>query len=242
MVPFYQPKVCLSSGRVVGFEALARWRHPTRGILTPAVFGSVFEDHELAARIGMAMLQQVAADVHTWVQKGLYFGRVAVNLSAAELNNPSLVDDVLNVFEKQGVPSRYLEIEVTETVLLGRTTEQVSNILEEFQRRGVTIALDDFGTGYASLPMLQRLRASSVCIDRALIAGVPQDSERAGLARALIALSRGLNFEVVAKGVETQAQRDFLAEAGCRVCQGELFAPAGPADQIEPFLRSRRAA
>jgi len=90
--------------------------------------------------------------------------------------------------------------------------------------------------------MLQRLRASAVCIDRSLIAGVPHDSERAGLARALIAIARGLNFEVVAKGVETQAQREFLADAGCRICQGELFAPAGAAEEVEPFLRARRAA
>ena len=104
------------------------------------------------------------------------------------------------------------------------------------------MSVDDFGTGYASLPMLQRLRASSVCIDRSLIAGVPNDPERAGLARALIALARGLDFEVVAKGVETQAQREFLAEAGCRICQGELFSPARSSDEVEPFLRARRAA
>jgi EAL domain-containing protein (putative c-di-GMP-specific phosphodiesterase class I) len=107
---------------------------------------------------------------------------------------------------------------------------------------GARLGVDDFGTGYASLPMLQRLRASAVCIDRKLVSGLPVDTERAGLARALIALARGLNFDVVAKGVETHAQREFLAEAGCRVCQGDLFAAPGPADEVEPFLRARRAA
>ena len=97
-------------------------------------------------------------------------------------------------------------------------------------------------SGYASLPALQRLRASAVCIDRKLIAGVPQETERAGLARALIALARGMNFEVVAKGVETHAQREFLAEAGCRVCQGDLFAAPNPAEIVEPMLRARLAA
>ena len=114
--------------------------------------------------------------------------------------------------------------------------------LAEITASGARLSVDDFGTGYASLPMLQRLRASAVCIDRSLIAGVPHDPERAGLARALIALARGLNFDVVAKGVETNAQREFLADAGCRICQGDLFAPAGAADEIEPFLRARRAA
>jgi EAL domain-containing protein (putative c-di-GMP-specific phosphodiesterase class I) len=102
--------------------------------------------------------------------------------------------------------------------------------------------VDDFGTGYASLPALQRLRVSAVCIDRQLIAGVPSDTERANLARALVTLARGMSFEVVAKGVEKHAQREFLADAGCRVCQGDLFALPGPAEEIEPYLRSRLAA
>jgi EAL domain-containing protein (putative c-di-GMP-specific phosphodiesterase class I) len=102
--------------------------------------------------------------------------------------------------------------------------------------------VDDFGTGYASLPLLQRLRVDSVCIDRQLIAGLPGDGERASLARALIVLARGLKFDVVAKGVENGAQRDFLADAGCRIGQGELFAPPRPADNVEPLLRTRRAA
>ena len=102
IVPFYQPKVCLATGRVVGFEALARWRHPTRGILTPATFGSAFDDHELAGRIGLAMVQQVGADVHAWLQQGLRFGRVAINLSAVEFNNPALVDDVMTGLREAG--------------------------------------------------------------------------------------------------------------------------------------------
>jgi EAL domain-containing protein (putative c-di-GMP-specific phosphodiesterase class I) len=107
---------------------------------------------------------------------------------------------------------------------------------------GARLGVDDFGTGYASLPLLQRLRVDAVCIDRQLVAGVPNDTERAGLARALIALARGLEFEVVAKGVENHSQREFLADAGCRVCQGDLFAAPRPAQEVEPFLRSRRAA
>jgi diguanylate cyclase (GGDEF)-like protein len=256
IVPFYQPKVCLVTGRVVGFEALARWRHPTRGILTPAVFGSVFEDHELAARIGMAMFQQVAADVHTWVQKGLYFGRVAVNLSAAELNNPTLVDDVLNVFEKQGVAARYLEIEVTETVLLGRTTEQVSTILEEFQRRGVTIALDDFGTGYASLSHLKQFPVDLIKIDRSFVRDLERDPDDAAIVTAVIGLGKSLGIQVCAEGVETAGQVEYLCENSCDQAQGYLFAkpivgtrvpwllteaPAIANALVEPSLRKETA-
>jgi EAL domain-containing protein (putative c-di-GMP-specific phosphodiesterase class I) len=126
--------------------------------------------------------------------------------------------------------------------LLRQMPEQLEEGLAGIAAAGARLGVDDFGTGYASLPMLQRLRIGAVCIDRKLVAGLPVDAERAGLAKALIVLARGLNFDVVAKGVETQAQRDFLAEAGCRICQGELFAAAGPADEVEPFLRARRAA
>jgi len=108
--------------------------------------------------------------------------------------------------------------------------------------QGARLGVDDFGTGYAALPTLQRLRASTVCIDRKLIAGIPQETERAGLARALIALARGMSFDVVAKGVETHGQREFLAEAGCRVCQGDLFAPPDTPDAVASMLRARRAA
>jgi EAL domain-containing protein (putative c-di-GMP-specific phosphodiesterase class I) len=126
--------------------------------------------------------------------------------------------------------------------LLRSTPDALEEGLAGVAAAGARLGVDDFGTGYASLPMLQRLRIGAVCIDRKLVAGVPVDAERAGLAKALIALARGLNFDVVAKGVETHAQREFLAEAGCRVCQGDLFAAAGPAEEVEPFLRARRAA
>jgi EAL domain-containing protein (putative c-di-GMP-specific phosphodiesterase class I) len=120
--------------------------------------------------------------------------------------------------------------------------EPLADALTAVRASGARLGVDDFGTGYASLPTLQRLGINAVCIDRRLVAGVPADTERAGLARALIALARGLDFEVVAKGVENQAQREFLAEAGCRLCQGELFAAAGTAAEVEPFLRARLAA
>jgi EAL domain-containing protein (putative c-di-GMP-specific phosphodiesterase class I) len=123
-----------------------------------------------------------------------------------------------------------------------QVSEPVESSLARILANGMRLGVDDFGTGYASLPLLQRLRASAVCIDRRLVAGLPGDTERADLARALITLARGLGFDVIAKGVENHAQREFLADAGCRVCQGDLFARPSPADEIEPFLRTRLAA
>jgi EAL domain-containing protein (putative c-di-GMP-specific phosphodiesterase class I) len=139
------------------------------------------------------------------------------------------------------LPAQPLLVEIPETVVR-QVPESMEATLKAITERGVRLGVDDFGTGYASLPTLQRLRASSVCIDRKLLSGVPQDTERAGLARALIALARGMNFEVVAKGVESPAQREFLSESGCRVCQGSLFAVANSADVVAPMLRARLAA
>jgi diguanylate cyclase (GGDEF)-like protein len=240
IVPLYQPKVSLSTGQVVGFEALARWRHPTRGILTPATFGTAFDDHELAARIGMAMVQQVAADVHGWLQQGLRFGRVAINLSAAEFNNPAVVDDMLKQLTRQGVSPDYLEIEVTETVLLGRTTEQVSAILEEFHRRGVTIALDDFGTGYASLSHLKQFPVDLIKIDRSFVRDLERDPEDAAIVTAVIGLGKSLGIEVCAEGVETAGQVEYLCAHGCDQGQGYLFAKPLVGSRV-PWLLAQAA-
>jgi EAL domain-containing protein (putative c-di-GMP-specific phosphodiesterase class I) len=164
-----------------------------------------------------------------------------VNVTARQLRHGSLAEQVRAALEASRLPPESLLIEVPEGVLR-QIPEALEDGLAGVAAAGARLGVDDFGTGYASLPLLQRMRVGAVCIDRRLVAGVPVDSERAGLARALIALARGLNFDVVAKGVETHAQREFLAEAGCRVCQGDLFAAPGPADEIEPFLRARRAA
>jgi EAL domain-containing protein (putative c-di-GMP-specific phosphodiesterase class I) len=176
-----------------------------------------------------------------WRDAGIQPLSVVVNMSARQLRHGALAAEVHAALEASALPAEALLIEVPETVLR-QMPEQLEQTLAGITASGARLGVDDFGTGYASLPMLQHLRASAVCIDRRLVAGVPVDIERAGLARALIALARGLNFDVVAKGVETLAQREFLAEAGCRVCQGDLFAAPGPADEVEPFLRARRAA
>jgi EAL domain-containing protein (putative c-di-GMP-specific phosphodiesterase class I) len=176
-----------------------------------------------------------------WLDAGIRPIGMVVNMSARQLRHGALAAEVHAALAASGLPPESLLIEVPETVL-----RQMPGPLEEnlagVAATGARLGVDDFGTGYASLPMLQHLRASTVCIDRKLVSGLPVDAERAGLARALIVLARGLNFEVVAKGVETLAQREFLAEAGCRVCQGDLFAAPGPAGEIETFLPARRAA
>jgi diguanylate cyclase (GGDEF)-like protein/PAS domain S-box-containing protein len=237
----YQPRIDIATRQVVGAEALLRWRHPRYGVLAPEAFLPLADDTGLLVPIGAWVLREACMQGRRWIDAGIKPLSVVVNVTARQLRHGSLAAEVRAALDASGLPAESLLIEVPETVL-----RQIPDQLEEnfagVAATGARLGVDDFGTGYASLPMLQHLRASAVCIDRKLVSGVPVDTERTGLARALIALARGLNFDVVAKGVETHAQREFLAEAGCRVCQGDLFAAPGPADEVEPFLRARRAA
>jgi diguanylate cyclase (GGDEF)-like protein len=237
----YQPRIDIATRQVVGAEALLRWRHPRYGVLSPEAFLPLADNTGLLVPIGAWALREACAQGRRWLEAGIKPLSVAMNVTSRQLRHGSLAEHVRSALEESGLPAQSLLIEVAESVLR-EAPEGLEAALEDVIASGARLGVDDFGTGYASLPLLQRLRASAVCIDRKLLAGVPHDAERAGLARALIALGRGLNFDIIAKGVENLAQREFLAEAGCRVCQGELFAAAGPADEVEPILRARRAA
>jgi diguanylate cyclase (GGDEF)-like protein/PAS domain S-box-containing protein len=237
----YQPRIDIATRQVIGAEALLRWRHPKHGVMSPEAFLPLADDTGLLVPVGGWTLREACMQGRRWHDAGIRPFSVVVNMSARQVRATELVNQVRAALKASGLPPESLVIEVPESALrnLSEPTEQA---LIELTASGARLSVDDFGTGYASLPMLQRLRASAVCIDRTLIAGIPADRERANLARALVALARGLNFDVAAKGVETTAQRDFLSEAGCRVFQGALFAHAGAARDIEPILRARRAA
>jgi diguanylate cyclase (GGDEF)-like protein/PAS domain S-box-containing protein len=237
----YQPRIDVATRQVVGAEALLRWRHPRYGVIGPEAFLPLADESGLLVPIGAWALHEACAQGRRWLDSGINPMTVVVNVTSRQLRHASLAEQVGAALKDSGLPPESLLIEVPETVIR-QMPQSLEEALDAVTASGARLGIDDFGTGYASLPMLQRLRASAVCIDRRLISGVPADAERAGLARALIALARGLNFDVVAKGVETIPQRDFLAEAGCRVCQGDLFAAPGPADEVESFLRARRAA
>jgi diguanylate cyclase (GGDEF)-like protein len=233
----YQPRIDIATRQVVGAEALLRWHHPRLGVLSPQSFLPLADETGLLVPIGAWVLREACAQGKRWLEAGIKPLTVAVNVTARQLRHGSLAEQVREALAASALPGEALLIELPESAV-----RQIPEALEEAMKgvvaTGARLGVDDFGTGCASLPLLQRLHVDAVCIDRQLIAGVPSDSERAGLARALVALARGLNFEVVAKGVENHAQREFLADCGCRVCQGDLFAQPGPADEIEPFLRA----
>jgi EAL domain-containing protein (putative c-di-GMP-specific phosphodiesterase class I) len=237
----YQPRIDIATRQVVGAEALLRWRHPRYGILSPESFLPLADDTGLLVPIGGWVLREACKQGRRWADEGLGPLTVVVNVTSRQLRDGPLMDQVNAALRDSGLPPSSLLLELPETVMR-QVPESMEATLRAITEGGVRLGVDDFGTGYASLPTLQRLHASSVCIDRKLLSGVPQDAERAGLARALIALARGMNFEVVAKGVESPAQREFLSESGCRICQGSLFAVANSADAVAPMLRARLAA
>ncbi len=237
IIPFYQPKVSLATGEIVGLEALARWRHPTKGLLTPGFFGAVFEDHEIAVSIGKLLTSKVAADVRQWLDQDLPFGRIALNLSPAEFGQSSLVDTMLRTLDWLKVPPTSFEVEVTETVLLGRNSDNVSSALARFRESGIQIALDDFGTGYASLTHLKQFPVDHIKIDRSFVRDLEQDSDDEAIITAVISLGRSLQLQVTAEGVETHGQARRLRELGCDHAQGYLYAKPMAASQIPDLVK-----
>jgi EAL domain-containing protein (putative c-di-GMP-specific phosphodiesterase class I) len=236
--PFYQPKVCLSTGEIVGFEALARWEHPTRGLLTPGTFGAIFDDPELATMVGKRLIGKVASDMRRWLSNGLSFGHVAINLSHVEFIQPGLAEEILRILDLAKVPPKHFEIEITERVLLDAQSDTVSSALEKFRARGVQIALDDFGTGYASLTHLKQFSVEHIKIDQSFVRDIEEDPDDEAIVTAVISLGRSLNLKVTAEGVETTGQAQRLREMGCSAAQGYLYAKPMAGAAVPELLSS----
>lgn len=240
IVPYYQPKIDLASGRVTGFEALARWQHPEQGFLTPASFLTAFEDPELSIAVGEHMIRRVAGDIKQWLDGGIDCGRVAVNLSTAQFNWIGLARRFIEILRESGVPNERLEVEITETVFLGRSSTHVVTALRQFHEAGIRIALDDFGTGYASLLHLKQFPVDDIKIDKSFVTDLENDLENAAIVQAVIELGLSLGMNVIAEGVETIEQANFLKVRGCAQAQGNLYAAPMPMEDVPRFLESQR--
>ena len=239
--PFYQPKIAFSSGRVMGLEALFRWRHPQAGLQSPATIASAFDDFELAAVLGEAMVEAVLADVRRWMDAGVEVGRVAINASAAEFRNPGYAERLLARLDAHGVPGTALELEITETAFLGDSDGHVLHALETLRTAGMTIALDDFGTGFSSLAHLRHFPVDTLKIDQSFVAGIPDRADDRAIVEVVLRLGEALGLTTVAEGVETDAQAAFLRGRGCKLAQGYLFARPLPADEVAAYLSGRGA-
>jgi diguanylate cyclase (GGDEF)-like protein/PAS domain S-box-containing protein len=236
VMPFYQPKVRLSDGALSGFEALLRWRHDTLGIQGPDTIAAAFDDLAAAIPLGERMLERICADLVRWRDRGLALTRVALNLSPAECRRDDLFDRIMGQLDRHGLSAELLELEVTETVFLGRGADSVGDTLAAFHRAGVTVALDDFGTGYASLKHLREYPVDVIKIDRSFIADILTDPGDAAIVNAVLGLANQLDIAVVAEGVETAEQANYLLARDCGHAQGYLFGRPMPAEEAAALL------
>jgi diguanylate cyclase (GGDEF)-like protein/PAS domain S-box-containing protein len=238
LVPFYQPKVRLSDGALSGFEALLRWRHDTLGIQGPDTIAAAFDDLTTATSLGERMLQRICADLVRWRDEGLTLRPVALNVSPAEFRRDDLFDRIMGQLHRHDLPAGLLELEVTETVFLGRGAEGVGDTLGAFHSAGVTVALDDFGTGYASLKHLREYPVDVIKIDRSFVAGLLTEPNDAAIVNAVLGLANQLGIAVVAEGVETAEQAAYLLARNCGNAQGYFFGRPMPADEARALIAS----
>jgi len=231
----YQPQVNLETKRVIGAEALLRWDHPVRGLVPPDYFIPVAENNGSIVEIGQWVLEQACLQARLWADKGLPL-RIAVNLSAVQLRQDRIVDDILGTLKRHDIPAGRLELEVTETSFMTNLADAVAK-LHTLNRAGISIAVDDFGTGYSSLTYLKKMPVQHLKIDKQFIRDLLVNEEDTRITNTIIDLGRSLNLTVVAEGVETAEQEYYLTQRGCKLAQGYFFSkPLRPAD-FEAFVQ-----
>ncbi len=235
-VVYYQPQLDINTWRVIGFEALIRWKHPENGMVYPDEFISIAEEIGLIVPIGELVLREVCAQNKRWLEEGLSPKRIAVNLSARQFHQRDLVTTVKQILEETGLASEYLELEITESVAM-EDADYTIEILHQLREMGVYIALDDFGTGYSSLNYLKRFPLNIIKIDRSFIRDLTTNSNDAAIATAIISLAHNLNLSVIAEGVEIEEQLAFLKLQQCDNMQGFLFSKPLPVEELGQFLK-----
>jgi diguanylate cyclase (GGDEF)-like protein/PAS domain S-box-containing protein len=218
----YQPKIDLRTGEITGAEALLRWTHPVRGPVSPAQFIPVAEDCGLILPIGKWVLREACKQARAWQNAGLALGTIAVNISAMEFRDDKFLEEVFAIINDSGLDPKFLELELTESVLMKRA-EATESILKTLRARGVKVAVDDFGTGYSSLSYLRRLPIDALKIDQSFVRQITTDPDETTIVTAVIGMGRSLKLRVVAEGVETQQQLAFLQQHECDEAQGYYF-------------------
>lgn len=230
----YQPKVDLTTGELIGVEALVRWRHPELGIISPLKFIPIAEETGLILPLGEWVLNTACRQIKTWQEEGLPPVRVAVNLSMAQFQQKDLAERIAGILKESGLPPHLLELELTESMVM-QNPETTSQLLQELKEIGIQISLDDFGTGYSSLSYLKRLPIDAIKMDRSFVQNLPNE-EDTSLVRAIINLAHSLNMKVTAEGVETEEQIRILSSCQCDEIQGYYFSPPVSAEEIKELL------
>jgi diguanylate cyclase (GGDEF)-like protein len=235
LVLHYQPKFEIGTGTIVGAEALVRWLHPVRGLVPPADFIALAEATGLIVQLGEWVLEEACAQAAVWQRAGLRPFRLAINVSAREFTH-SLPARVADTLKRYRLDPSWLELEITESTLM-HDIERVIGIMDRIHALGVALSLDDFGTGYSSLSYLKRFPIDTLKIDRSFTTGIPDDTNDCAIASAIVSMGRQLKLRVIAEGVETLDQLEFLRKCGCDEVQGYLYAAPLPAYDFERGLR-----
>ncbi|MGX5217864.1 EAL domain-containing protein [Pseudomonas segetis] len=237
----YQPKFSLDNNQLIGAEALVRWAHPKLGEIQPDRFIPVAEECGLILPLGSWMLEQSCRQMAEWQASHAPFGAIAVNLAGEQLRQPDLVEMIAAMLKRYGLAANLLQLEITESFIMNQT-EDALETLHRLKDLGLQLAIDDFGTGYSSLSYLKRLPLDTLKIDQSFVRGLPQNPHDAAIARAIIALGHSLQLSVIAEGVETQAQAQFLADAGCEQIQGFFInRPLSAQLFADKFLQPKRS-
>jgi EAL domain-containing protein (putative c-di-GMP-specific phosphodiesterase class I) len=233
---YYQPQLDIRSGNVVGVEALIRWIDAQNNVVLPGAFISLAEETGLIVPIGEWVLHTACSQNKAWQDAGFPLMYVSVNISSVQFKQPSFISTVKNVLQDTGLDPHYLELELTESILM-ESTETAIQTLKELKSMGVRISIDDFGTGYSSLSYLKRFPIDTLKIDRSFVQDVTSDPDDKAIINAIIALARSLNLKVIAEGVETIQQLVCLHEQGSDGMQGYLFSPPLPIDSLTQLLK-----
>jgi diguanylate cyclase (GGDEF)-like protein len=234
----YHPQLDVASGRVVGMEALLRWQHPRRGLLAPGEFLHLAEESGLISDIGDWILRTACAQTQRWREEGLEGLLLAVNLAARQFARERLPQRVASMLRESGLPAPCLELEITETVAM-QDVARTTALLHELKEVGVRLSVDDFGTGFSSLNYLKRFPIDKLKIDQSFVRHLPEDKQDAAIVRSVITLGHSLQLRVIAEGVESTAQLEWLRQAGCDEYQGYLAAAPLPAEEFAHFVRGR---
>jgi EAL domain-containing protein (putative c-di-GMP-specific phosphodiesterase class I) len=232
---YFQPKVQASSFRLVGAEALLRWHHPERGNIAPADFIPIAEETGLIIPLGQWVLNEACRQVSVWSKSVVETVPVSVNISSHQFRDSGLVADVLDAIATAGIRAQDLELEITESVLL-QDVEKTLIELKALKEAGVSLSIDDFGTGYSSLSYLKRFPIDTIKIDRSFVKDLHQDTDDAAICAAILAMSKQLGLTVVAEGVETREQLEFLRRNKCDYIQGYICSKPMPADDFYALL------
>jgi len=235
----YQPQLCLRTGTVIGVEALLRWMSPTRGLLTPYHFIAGLEEFRLINEVGEWVLQTACEQIRKW--QAMHFApmRIAVNVSAQQFEDPMLIDKIQSALKETKLSPELLELELTESCLMSDPA-QASALLREIRDLGVRIAIDDFGTGYSSLTYLHEFPLSALKIDKNFVQSVESNDRGGPISKMIIGLGQNLGLEVIAEGVETEAQLQYMREHGCDVAQGYLYARPESPEDLTPWLQANQ--